>query len=160
MTRPSLFLAIAMIAAGCASGPGTSSPGPAESRLPSAVEASPIANATTTPLPSGGISEDQAVSIAQKAAPVSAVFESAEAGPFAVVVDRNVAEGLSLEPSREVWVVRFTATAAPCHVVPGAGPADPPNGEVCESPRPGTVTVVLDYFSGERFVTAGEYPKP
>jgi hypothetical protein len=100
-------------------------------------------------LPSGGISKDEAVSIAQKAAPLGAVFESVQAEPFSSVdpLDR---EGLLIAPDREVWVVRFAATAAPCA----------PGTSTCESPRPGTVTVVIDYLTGERYVTAGDYPNP
>jgi len=150
-------VAVAAIVLGCTSAVGQrSSSEPAAS--PSGV---PTSNAASTlPPPSGGLSEEEARAIAQKVAPLSAVFASDEAERFAAVFPRDAVEGLALEPSREVWVVHFTATAAPCHVVPGPGPSDPPNGEVCESPRPGTVTVVLDYFSGEVFVTAGDYPKP
>ena len=62
----------------------------------------------------------------------------------------RIAEGLPIKGDHEVWVVRFRATAAPC----------PPGGSTCESPRPGTVTVLLDYLTGERYVTAGYYPNP
>jgi hypothetical protein len=67
-----------------------------------------------------------------------------------VVKDPVVSEGLTITPDHEIWAVRFAAIAAPC----------PPGGSTCESPRPGTVTVVLDYFSGQVFVTAGVYPNP
>ena len=89
------------------------------------------------------------MAIAQKAAPLSAVFESVQAEPFASV-DPQDTEGLLIPPDRHVWVVTFAATAAPC----------PPGGSTCESPRPGTVTVVLDYLTGEPYVTAGDYPNP
>jgi hypothetical protein len=102
-------------------------------------------------MPSGGLTEEQAVAAAQKAAPLSAVFVSAQAGPLgSVVADPQVAAELPIDASHDVWVVRFNATAAPC----------PPGGSSCESPRPGTVTVVLDYFSGKAFVTSGFYPEP
>lgn len=95
------------------------------------------------------MSKDEAVSIATKLAPDGAVFESVQAEPFASV-DPVDSEGLSVAPDREVWVVKFSATAAPC--VPG--------GSTCYSPRPGTVTVVLDYLTGHMYVTAGDYPNP
>jgi hypothetical protein len=108
---------------------------------------------SSDPMPSGGISEEEARSIAQKAAPLSAVYVSAEAGPFGTVVsDPTVSEGLTIAADHEVWVVRFTAVAAPC--APGTSEL------VCDSPRPGTVTVVLDYFSGKLYITAGNYPNP
>ncbi|MFL5708326.1 MAG: hypothetical protein ACJ77Y_04945 [Chloroflexota bacterium] len=89
------------------------------------------------------------MSIAQKAAPPNAVYESVEVEPFSSV-DPGVGEGLSIPPDHYVWVVTFAATAAPC----------PPGGSTCESPRPGTVTVLLDYMTGERYVTSGFYPNP
>jgi hypothetical protein len=100
-------------------------------------------------LPSGGISEDAAVAIAEKAAPLNAVFVSVQAEPFSSV-DPRFGGGLPIAPDRELWVVLFAATAAPC--APGAS--------TCESPRPGTVTVLIDYLTGERYVTAGYYPNP
>jgi hypothetical protein len=103
------------------------------------------------PLPSGGISEEQAVSLAQKAAPLSALFESAKAGPYAsVYTDPEAGAGSPIDPNQEVWVVTFAATATPCR----------PNGSGCESPRPGTATVVLDFWTGKVFGTFGNYPKP
>jgi len=137
--RRTLVLAMTIVAAGCASQPGTPSTSQTDRGAPS----------PTRPLPSGGISEDEAVSIAQNAAPLAAVFESVQAEPFSRVEPR-VREGLLIAPDREVWVVTFRATAAPC----------PPGGSTCESPRPGTVIVLLDYLTGERYVTAGCYPNP
>jgi hypothetical protein len=135
-----LVLARPGAAPGGASTVGSSSPSPA-----------PIETQTPSPLPSGGLSQEQALSIAQKVAPLSAVFESAEAGPLgSVVKDPQVSEGLTITPDHEIWAVMFAAIAAPC----------PPPGPTCESPRPGTVTVVMDYFSGQVFVTVGVYPKP
>jgi hypothetical protein len=110
---------------------------------------SPGVSLSPGPLPTGGLPQDEAVSIAQKAAPTNAVFESVRAETFASV-DPRVGEGLSIPPDHYVWVVTFAATAAPC----------PPGGSTCESPRPGTVTVLLDYLTGERYVTAGNYPNP
>jgi hypothetical protein len=148
--KPTLLLAIAILAGGCASDAGTSStpagPGPT-----SAVTSSPIAATSARPLPSGGISEAEAVAIATKLAPDGAVFESVQAEPFASVDPRDT-EGLLTPPDHEVWVVKFAATAAPC--APGTSKL------VCESPRPGTVTVVLDYVTGHLYVTAGDYPNP
>jgi hypothetical protein len=146
--RPTLLLAIAIFAGGCASQAGTSSTKQPE--LTTSPAMSGLAAASPTrPLPSGGIPEDAAVSIAKKAAPLGADFVSVQAEPFSSV-DPRVGEGLSIPPDRYVWVALFAATAAPC----------PPGGSTCESPRPGTVTVVLDYLTGERYVTAGYYPNP
>jgi hypothetical protein len=147
--RPTLLLAITILAGGCASQAGTPSTEQTQAASTSAVTPGPTAATPTRPLPSGGISEDAAVAIATKAAPTGAVFESVQAESFASV-DPRVGEGLLIPPDHYVWVVTFTATAAPC----------PPGGSTCESPRPGTVTVVLDYFSGQVFVTAGVYPNP
>jgi hypothetical protein len=147
--RRTLLLGTAIVAASCASQAGTSANSQPESAAPSALTASPSAVPPSRPLPSGGISKDEAVSIAQKAAPLGAVFESVQAEPFSSV-DPLVKEGLLIAPDREVWVVTFAATAAPC----------PPGGSTCESPRPGTVTVLIDYMTGERYVTAGDYPNP
>ena len=126
--------------------PSTSASGPSSAGMASATAA---AAPSTLPMPSGGLSQEEAVSIAQKAAPPNAVFESVQAEPFASVDPRDT-EGLLIPPDHEVWVVKFAATAAPCA----------PGGSTCESPRPGTVTVVLDYLTGERYVTAGDYPNP
>jgi hypothetical protein len=122
---------------------GTATAGPTSTPVPAETQ-------SAGPAPSGGISENKAVSIAQKAAPLSAVFVSAEAGPLAAVFDDPQVR-LPIEGDHEVWVVRFSATAAPCSHQPGA---------TCESPRPGTVTVVLDYVSGQVFITDGIYPEP
>jgi hypothetical protein len=149
--RPALLLAVAILTGGCALHGGTPSSEQSQPGSASAVTPSPTAATPTRPLPSDGISEEKAVSIAQKAAPLSAVFESVHAEPFSSV-DPLVREGLLIAPDREVWVVTFAATAAPC----------PPGGSetACESPRPGTVTVLIDYMTGERYVTAGDYPNP
>jgi hypothetical protein len=142
--------AIAMVL-GCANAtgqPSTSASGPSSAGMASATAA---AAPSTLPMPSGGLSEEQARAVAQKAAPLSAVFVSAKAGPLgSVSADPQVAAGLPIDASHEVWAVRFAAIAAPC----------PPGGSTCESPRPGTVTVVMDYFSGQVFVTVGVYPNP
>ena len=147
--RPTLLLAITILAGGCASQAGTPSTEQTQAASTSAVTPGPTAATPTRPLPSGGISEDAAVAIATKAAPTGAVFESVQAEPFASV-DPLDTEGLLIPPDHEVWVVKFAATAAPCA----------PGGSTCMSPRPGTVTVVLDYLTGERYVTAGDYPNP
>src|SRR5438045_1153097 len=141
--RPGILVAVgaAALVMGCTNAtgqPSTLAPGPSSAGMASAVA---TARMSTRPMPSGGISEEQAVSIAQKAAPLSAVFESAEAGPLASVLGDDparIAEGLPIKGDHEVWVVRFRATAAPC----------PPGGSTCESPRHGTVTAVVDYVSG------------
>jgi hypothetical protein len=154
--RPRTLVLIGAVALviGCTNAtgqPSTSASGPSSAGIASATAA---AAPSTLPMPSGGLSEEQARAVAQKAAPLSAVFVSAEAGPLgSVSADPQVAAGLPIDASHEVWVVRFTATAAPCPLVGVSGTR-------CESPRPGTVTVVLDYFSGQVFVTSGDYPNP
>jgi hypothetical protein len=154
----SILVAVTAVAVvlGCTNAtgqPSTSASGASPAGMASATAA---AAPSTVPMPSGGLSEEQARAVAQKAAPLSAVFVSAEAGPLgSVSADPQVAPGLPIDASHEVWVVRFTATAAPCAIVGVSG-----TSTSCESPRPGTVTVVLDYFSGQVFVTSGDYPKP
>jgi hypothetical protein len=122
---------------------------PPEPRTTSPAMPSPSAATLTRPLPSGGITKDEAMSIAQKLAPSDAIFESVQAEPFSSV-DPRFGGGLFVAPDREVWVVMFAGTAAPC----------PPGGSTCESPRHGTVAVVIDYLTGHMYVTAGYYPNP
>ena len=151
--RPRTLVLIGAVALviGCTNAtgqPSTSASGPSPAGMASATEE---AAPSMLPMPSGGLSEEQARAVAQKAAPLSAVFVSAEAGPLGSVSGgAQAAAGLSIDASHEIWAVRFAAIAAPC----------PPGGSTCESPRPGTVTVVLDYFSGQVFVTSGDYPNP
>jgi hypothetical protein len=147
----SLLVAAAVLGALLVLARPGAAPGGASTVGSSSPSSAPIETQTASPLPSGGLSQEQALSIAQKVAPLSAVFESAQAGSFASVVnDPEVSQGLTITPDHEIWAVRFAAIAAPC----------PPGGSTCESPRPGTVTVLMDYFSGQLFETVGVYPGP
>jgi hypothetical protein len=80
--------------------------------------------------------------------PLNATFATATSGWY-----RDFPPDLqvgTVDPSRAVWAITYDSVAAPCY----------PGGNVCESPRPGTVTVFLDYQTGEFVLSAGYFPKP
>jgi hypothetical protein len=55
------------------------------------------------------------------------------------------------DPQREVWAVTFAYEFDNiCR----------PDGVGCESPRPGTNTVMIDYFTGEVIASFGYAPNP
>ena len=64
---------------------------------------------------------------------------SAVSGRFADVSNGEMAT--LAKPDRLVWAVTLEAVATIC--------PPPPGGPACWSPRPGTITAYLDYYTGE-----------
>jgi hypothetical protein len=99
------------------------------------------------PLPSSAISEDRAIRLAREHSSLT-TFVSAAAGRFADLnADPNIGPGFPVKADDLVWAVTFTGDMTICNPL-GA----------CPSPRPGTVTVFLDYQSGA-FRTSESYSR-
>ncbi len=105
-------------------------------------------------LPSGGISASTAEALATSHVPPDAVLVAAVAGPFASVYSppgsSNVGADGQVKPTDLVWSLTYDEQVVIC----------PPSGSACWSPRPGTVTVVLDYATGEFQFTSTYAPAP
>lgn len=134
------LLAVA-IGVGGQIGRGGAAPFVTESQPPS------TASPSVSPVPSGGIALAVAETLAGPHAPLASRLISASAGPFS---DYAVGQSGPIAPNRLVWAVVFSSIATIC----------PPSGSACLSPRPGTVTVVLDYYTGEFLASEGDYPNP
>ncbi len=94
-----------------------------------------------------GITRAAAEEIAASAAPLDARLSTTTAGRYGdFSIERQYA---NFDPTRLVWGVKYDSIATPCY----------PGGH-CESPRPGTVTVFLDYSTGEFLLSVGYFPKP
>jgi hypothetical protein len=105
---------------------------------------------TMTPLPSGGISKERAIALAEPHKSLTTTFKSAEAGRFRDLnKNPNIGPGFGIEPDKWVWAVTYEGDMTICSPSPGA----------CESPRPGTLTVFLDYFTGDFLGSIGYSPK-
>ncbi len=108
---------------------------------------------TTSPaaLPSSLMDAAMATHLAREHVQTTAVAQSARADFYAALIGGIQGRpDLEVSPDRAVWAVTFSDTFAIC----------PPNGGPCFSPRPGTVTVLLDYVSGE-FITSSTFaPAP
>jgi hypothetical protein len=121
---------------------------------------SPLA---TVLVPGGitGLSAEAAEAAARSHIHPDAVLVSAVAGQFDAVYVPLGPNGVmppDPSPSSLVWVVTFTSSVVVCpppYVVNGLTKVKP-----CESPRPGTVTVVLDYRSGAFIRSDGFAPAP
>jgi hypothetical protein len=112
--RPALIVAALVIVAGCTALP-----------------------ATTEPLPSGGLTADEAVHIAAADVPFTDVV-AARPGPFwSVMGASSRPPGPSIE-DQWVWAVTFAGDVTL---------RDPTTG-VLLSQQPGTSTIYLDYFTG------------
>jgi hypothetical protein len=81
-------------------------------------------------------------------APLDATFAKATAGLYGDFPPEL--RDATPDPGRAVWAITYDSTATPCN----------PMGTGCESPRPGTVTVFLDYYTGDFLESAGFFPKP
>jgi hypothetical protein len=109
----------------------------------------PSATPIVTPLPSGGISKERAIALAEPHKSLTTTFKSAEAGRFRELnPDPNIGPGFGVTPDRLVWAVTYEGDMTICYPSPGA----------CESPRPGTLTVFIDYFTGEALANIGYSP--
>ena len=111
------------------------------SAYPSAVSPSPTALGSR--LPSGGIAQAQAIKLAS-ANSSGWTFISASAGAYRDLRPPGSGPGDGITPDRLVWVIKFASDFTICN----------PLG-VCLSPRPGTVTVYLDFFTGALLSSAG-----
>lgn len=104
---------------------------------------------TRESLPPGGLAESGAVSLARGHVPPDSRFVEARAGRFEdVYQSRAVGPDDPAKPTDLVWAVEFSREFVLC----------PPDGSPCESPRPGTTTVILDYLSGEYRATYSYSP--
>ncbi len=111
-----------------------------------ALTASTATAAPTESLPPG-ISRATAEAIASGAAPLGARLSITTAGRYGdFSIERQYA---NLDSARLVWGVKYESIATPCYP-----------GGACESPRPGTVTVFLDYSTGEFLASVGYFPMP
>jgi hypothetical protein len=116
--------------------------------------AAPSMTPTTSPPPSGGISKDRAIAVARTYKSLTTTFVSAEAGRFGDLnTDRNLGPGIGIKADRLVWAIRYEGDMTICYP-----PGVRPTVTTCESPRPGTLTVFLDYFSGAFLMTDGFSP--
>lgn len=113
------------------------------------------AGTTLSPLPlspavSGGITESRAIELAQVIVTPESTLRSVSAGRFAEVYT-NDRMGPSSEGQAEqlVWAVRYESMYTIC----------PPDGLPCWTPRPGTTTVILDYYTGS-WITTFSYSPP
>jgi hypothetical protein len=133
-----LVIGIGLVA-GC-SGPS--------SRASTSQAGSSSPTAAGSPLPSGGITEAQAIELSRSHTTMTA-FASASVGTFRDLAPPGTGFGPSDTPARLVWAVRFTGEMTICN----------PLG-VCDAPRPGVATVYLDYFTRAFVSSAGFSPNP
>jgi hypothetical protein len=105
--------------------------------------------------PSTGISQQRAVELARQFAGQSAPVISAQVGAFGVVFPvPSAGPGSSFPRGRTVWVLRFSETSQHICPPPVASNAAP----TCIPLQPGTLTVVLDYGTGEFVASSASYP--
>ena len=104
--------------------------------------------ATGSPLPSGGITEAQAIELSRSHLSQT-TFTSASVGTLRQLAPPGTGFGPSDAPDRLVWAVRFTGDVTICNPV-----------GVCDSPQPAVATVYLDYFTGVFLMSAGFSPNP
>ena len=100
----------------------------------------------------GGISADQAVAIARPHTSMTTLVDGV-AGTFATLLvnpgrDHGVGGPIGeASPGRWVWSITFAGDVTICNPVGS-----------CLSPRPGTSTVFIDYFTGEYIEATTESP--
>ncbi len=105
---------------------------------------------SVAPLPTGGISKTQAIEVAAKHSALGVTFVSAEAGHFSTLSKNpNIGPGNPIKADQWVWAVTYRGDMTICN----------PLGS-CLSPRPGTTTVFLDYFTGDFLESEGLSPAP
>jgi hypothetical protein len=111
-----------------------------------------VATAPQTASPSSqlppGLPVEAAKAKAAAVAPLEATFAKATAGRYGDFPP-DLRDG-TVDPDRAVWAITYDSTGTVCY----------PGSSVCESPRPGAVTVFLDYYTGDFVGTAGWFPKP
>ena len=136
--RPAVLL-LALVAIGCSA--------PSEPTASTTVATAPPAASLSSQLPPG-LPVETAKAKAAAYAPLNATFSKATAGLY-----RDFPPELQdsiVDPNRAVWGITYDSIATPCY----------PGGSVCESPRPGAVTVFLDYYTGDFLESGGSFPKP
>ena len=147
-----LTLAVVLVAAMAILPHLGAQPGPAAATLSlpgtpsSLVTATPMMTAAPipSPLPSGGISKERAIELAGSHTPFT-TLTSAVAGRFRDLnTDPNIGPGYPIKPERLVWAVSYQGDMTICN----------PLG-TCYSPSPGTVTVFLDYTTGDFLASEG-----
>ena len=110
-------------------------------------------NQSPSPAPTSpaGISESQAITLAQAYAPLGGVQASVQSGSFAEL-NPNPSDLSDLTtPQHPVWAIVFKATFNICP------PTFAPDGSSCER-RPGTTTVILDFATGDFIESYGISP--
>jgi hypothetical protein len=109
---------------------------------------SPSAIGSAASLPPGGIAMVDAIQLAARH--TSLTYVSAQAGLFKDLNrDLNIGPGFVVKPDQWVWAVTYQGDMTICN----------PLG-VCYSPRPGVVTVFLDYFTGRFLATEASSASP
>ena len=136
--RPAVTL-VALVAIGCSA--------PSQATTSTTVATAAPAASPSSQLPPG-LSLDAARTKAAAYAPVNATFAKATAGLYGDFPPEL--QDSIVDPGRAVWGITYDTVATPCY----------PGGSVCESPRPGTVTVFLDYYTGDFLESGGSFPKP
>lgn len=110
----------------------------------------PSSAQATVALPTSEIDSLQAADLARGHVDATAKLLNTAAGSFADVDPRGQrAPGYPIASGQLVWAVTFNTTFVIC----------PPGGSACMTPRPGTVTVFLDYITG-KFLTSSAYSAP
>jgi heat shock protein HslJ len=114
---------------------------------------------TLTRMPDGGISRDKAIELARQQVVRDPVFETAQAGRFGDFGYLFPGEDLAaagFDVDETVWIVTFSTTVEIC---PPPVPSTPGASPACET-RPGEVTVVLDFQTGDWVTTSTFSPNP
>jgi hypothetical protein len=157
-----LALAVVVIVAGVAILPRLGGPsGPAAPTTPVQSPSALLTPTTTplaatpslvpSPLPSGGISKERAIELAGPHSSLT-TFVSAEAGRFSELNrDANIGPGAPVKPEQWVWAVTYEGDMTICAPIPAGS---------CLSPRPGSLTIFLDYFTGDFLMSEGLSPSP
>jgi hypothetical protein len=118
MSRTVFVATVSVFFAACSTAPGTTPIGPA---------------------PTGGIDQEQAITIARDHVAMATVTGAVVESPGALPGATSTASG----GLRWVWAVYFSGDVTICNPL-GA----------CQSPRPATSTVYLDYMTGSFIETA------
>lgn len=99
-----------------------------------------------SPLPPGGLREQEAVARASEFVAPGSALVSARASRIGDVPGA----GESVAADRLVWAVTFSVRLEHCVTGPSPAPT------ACVTPKPGRWTVILDYTTGDKIVSFGE----
>jgi hypothetical protein len=112
---------------------------------------------TSQPQPSGsslnvqssGISKARAIELASRHTPLM-TFVSAAAGPFRELnIQPGIGPDYPIKPDQLVWAVTYSGDVTICGPIAN-----------CFSPRPATIAVFLDYWTGDFLSSATTAPAP